>query len=1216
MAELYGRNDFARVLNDARLEHHLSVREAARIAGIPYGTLQGWLSGRHFPVPALRANCVRLLEVLDLADSFAPDFWSGSPTASSDPRGDVNAPFLGLRPFGADDTELFHGRTAEVGRLIEAVRVAMPHGIVVVVGASGSGKSSLLAAGLIPATRAEQGPLAERSSAMVHPADLASGTTDTDLVVVDQFDDIFAESTETRERVFELLARQAERSVVVIALRSDAFALAAAVPNLSAALAHPFLVAPLSQSELGEAITGPAAARGVRVEAELVRILLDEVGSNVGNASAMLPLLSSSLLATWAVGRGSTMTVADYYVAGGLAGAVDRHAEGVYAMLEVERQARARQLFLRLIRFADDVPLRRPISSADLDILDREIAALFVNARILTVADGAVRISHEALLEHWARLRGWVDAQRADLESLSRLRRATVVWVDSGRDPAALIPLNRLETVADWIDEPQRRELLAPDESEYVEASAAHFTSVLAKEQQQTRSLRRQRRALTASLALVSVLALVVGLLSVQTQRNADEARNQRNIAQSRQVAMAAETSRSQDSNLQAQMALVSSRLAATQEGESALLDATSVDVPTRWLGAATSALGVAADGSVIVRANGDGSATWWRGDEVSSTPGHRFSVVETPTPIYSVAVARVRGRVLAAFGGPEVCSIWDIDSEPTLMNRLDCAGVTVYALRFEPDHGRLAMGTSDGKIQVVDVGNPTPTLLHTMELDDGSPVSSLAWGPTGLLVAGGAASGVARWRVGARISRLPALPTVVGGVAMRVLGLAVNGSQLVAGLRGSAMLRWKLDGDHAVESAPVTTFKSWVNDVAFASDGRTIVAGSSDQSVRVIDAASGEVQRDLAGPSIVTGVAIVDGRPVSASTDGALRVWAQVSPLLRTGTTPVYNVSSDADANWLAAGTAGNGIALWGLATGKKAQVEPPDLRPGDAQTGAVAVASSGQFMLGGTQGGSLLSWRLANGRASFVGQVEGLGGAAAYVTISPGTSLAAAIAYGGASTGVYRMSDDGTAVLSATLETPGPQLAAFSRDSRLLAIALANNSVAIYSTEDPSRPRKVATLSGFTTAPISLAFSPTEDLLAVGEDSGLVTLWSTSDVAQPVKDTELGDAHASAYGLAFTPDGRRLAAATADGQVWGWQIGDQKDSIWSLTTQVGRPWDVRFFEAGERLVVAGDDGRLQTWDVDPTEAAAKICSSRGNELTATEWARYLPSITEFDPC
>lgn len=268
------RQELVRLLAEARQAKNLSIRACAKLAGVPAATAQGWLNGRHLPTPALRDNFEQLLRALELdipKSSWRPETRS---SAEADPA--ARAPYLGLRSYGRADADLFWGRDAQAKRLAELI-ADMPdrRGIVALVGGSGSGKSSLLAAGLV-AGECSSGILAGWRAVLM-PVDALTTETQAELVVIDQFEELLTGDPDTLSAALDTVESLAASSCVVIGLRSDAYAAAALQPALMSALERPVLISEMTRDELTEAIVRPAEAVGVNVEPELVRAFLDDL---------------------------------------------------------------------------------------------------------------------------------------------------------------------------------------------------------------------------------------------------------------------------------------------------------------------------------------------------------------------------------------------------------------------------------------------------------------------------------------------------------------------------------------------------------------------------------------------------------------------------------------------------------------------------------------------------------------------------------------------------------------------------------------------------------------------------------------------------------------------------------------------------------------------------------------------------------------------------
>jgi class 3 adenylate cyclase/WD40 repeat protein len=461
------------------------------------------------------------------------------------------SPYKGLDSFGPEDADAFFGREALVADLIAR---AAGGGLLTVVGASGSGKSSLVRAGLVPALAAGVLPDSQNWTTVVTrpgehpgraldvavlsalPSAAASELTGEApllvqlaardagpqvLVVVDQAEELFTVCTNEAERA-EFLAgllavadRPSGRVGVVLTVRADYYGRFAADQRLASALAaNQVLVGPMSADEYRRTITRPAQRHGVTLEPELVDALVDEVTGEPG----ALPLLSTALVELWDARTDRTMTMSSYQVTGGLHAAVARMAESVYGGLDPDGQERARRIFLRLTGpGAGDTVVKRRVRLADL-ITDEHTSALvdhLATRRLLTIGDGAAEVAHEALLREWPRFQEWLADDREGIRVRAHLADAAEAWTGRGRDEGDLYRGARLSATMDWTT--QHAQDLAPVEQEFITASNNEAQRVTS----QQRRLNRRLRGLLIGVATLLVLALVAGVGALVQRQHA-----------------------------------------------------------------------------------------------------------------------------------------------------------------------------------------------------------------------------------------------------------------------------------------------------------------------------------------------------------------------------------------------------------------------------------------------------------------------------------------------------------------------------------------------------------------------------------------------------------------------------------------------------------------------------------------------------------------------
>ena len=454
-------------------------------------------------------------------------------------------PFKGLRPFGEADAGDFHGREALVGRLLGRLEDVLHDGrLLLVVGPSGSGKSSVVRAGLVPALRAGavegsdrwciatmapgNAPVRQLAAALrsagalpsagqveraattgellpLFGAALAGGAPRL-LLVIDQFEELYTRVDEaSRERFLDALlgalGAPDGQVVIVATLRADFFHLPLGSPNLGDLVRRGVeVVTPLSRAELERAIVRPADGVGVVVEPGLAT----EIAGDVERQSGALPLVQFALTDLFDRSDGHVLTRDGYAAIGGAVAALGRRADEAWQSLDDEGREVARQVLLRLVVVAEGSEVaacrvaRDELRSlgapgfVDAVLDDLGERRLLTFDREPTTGEPTVEVAHEALLVHWPRLAAWIDDQRRDLWMRRRLGDAAAEWEAAGRAPGFLAAGARLDQMASWAEATRLR--LNDGERTYLHASLAE-------------RVRLERRARTARLGLVGLLA-------------------------------------------------------------------------------------------------------------------------------------------------------------------------------------------------------------------------------------------------------------------------------------------------------------------------------------------------------------------------------------------------------------------------------------------------------------------------------------------------------------------------------------------------------------------------------------------------------------------------------------------------------------------------------------------------------------------------------------
>jgi WD40 repeat protein len=484
-----------------------------------------------------------------------------APGPSDLPDSAVVCPFRGLEVFEEEHAEFFFGREALTQHLVEQLRIDR---FLAVVGPSGSGKSSLVRAGLVPQVRqgtlsnsqvwpvvllkpgphpldtlasrllpllgSAADPLAARQTLLdtltrderglhvtVQTALASMGDSRRMLLVIDQFEELFTLCRDDAERhrfIATLLYASAipgGQTIAVITMRADFLGKCAAYADLAARLKGLELVGPMDVADLRRAMLGPAEKVGLRYEKGLVESILEDLGDEPGG----LPLLQHTLLELWERRRGGWLTTDAYQTIGGVRGALAQRADAVYDRLPSVQQAAARRVLLRLTQpgeGTEDTRRRAPLSellpahdgAADVEAAVRALT----DARLLitsTDEPGAeiVDVAHEALIRGWPRLQGWIDENRAALRTHRRLTEAANEWATNTRDASFLYRGARLAEAQEWAT--AHADDLNELEQQFLEAS------VTTREAERRAAQRRVRQVIGGLVSALVVISVVAG---------------------------------------------------------------------------------------------------------------------------------------------------------------------------------------------------------------------------------------------------------------------------------------------------------------------------------------------------------------------------------------------------------------------------------------------------------------------------------------------------------------------------------------------------------------------------------------------------------------------------------------------------------------------------------------------------------------------------------
>jgi WD40 repeat protein len=1077
-------------------------------------------------------------------------------------------PYRGLEAFRKEDADRFLGREALVEglwqRFLELHRGAVdgkaPVQLLAILGASGSGKSSVAQAGLL--AELDRRPLPGRplppsvvltpqarplESLAVALARLATGEVTPAhkaqefeqvlheregsdglrylaermlgveragvILLVDQFEEVFSlcDDLKQREAFIGNLMQAARgpggRVSIILTLRSDFLGEVNRHPELSQLIAAQNVVVPvMGEANLRRAIEEPAKRTGREIDPGTVELLIEQTEGREG----ALPLLEFVLTRIWD-GFGRNVSAAETVRAlRGVGGALAKEAQDLYDSLDENDQAIARRAFLAMVQLGEGTrDTRRRASLAEMvtrDWCEHRVLALLrrfsqPDRRLISLSDldgqTAAEVTHEALFDHWRPMKVWLDEERDDLRFERRLSEAVAEWDRHGKPGGLLWRPPSLDLLRSWREKHGNR--MNARQMAFADKSEAGQRAEKDRERRQAeeRQALLERALRTQSLFLASIS---------QQQTARGDATNG--------MLLALEALRNDMGSPE--------RRPYVAEAEAALY------------------------------------AAVMHNREIVDLQGHAAAVRST-------AFSRDSRRVVTA-SNDGTARLWDTDSGKTLVT-LQGHTAAVWSAAFSVDGTRVVTASNDNTARLWDAGSGIPLIIlrgHT------AAVWSAVFSQDDMRVVTASADCTARlWNA----SSGEPLVTLEGHTAsVWCAALSQDGTRVITTSRDNTARLW-----NAASGQLLFVLEGHTDDVlaaTFSADGARVITASGDHTARLWDAASGEPLFTLEGHTalVLSAAFNQDGtRVVTASADGTGRLWDTASGktklTLQGHAGAVWSAVVSQDGRRALTASEDNTARLWDTTSGKTLLT----LEGHKAPVLAATFSQDGTQVVTACADGTARLWGTALGKTLLTLVLQGH------------TAAVRSAAFSQDGTQVVTASDDRTVVVwdaasgvrLVTLQrhTAAVGSAAFNYDGTRVVTACLDHTARLW---NATSGEPLVTLQGHAAAVWSAELSQDGTRAATASDDKTARLW---DAASGKTLVTLQGHTAAVWSAAFSQNGTRVITASADGTARVWDTDSGKTLI-TLQGHTAAVWSAAFSQDGMRAVTASNDGTARLWD------------------------------------
>jgi len=1120
-------------------------------------------------------------------------------------------PYKGLRAFQEADASDFFGREKLIARLLK--RLSEPdEPLLAVVGPSGSGKSSVVHAGLIPAIRngalkgskdwyvadfapgtapLERLEVALLSVAINPPADLGERLrTDPNalrdvvktilpdhdnsvlLLVIDQFEEVFtliedqAQTKHFLQLIHHAVTEPNTPLKIILTLRADYYDRPLLHPEFGDLLRrHTEVVLPLDTEELTRAITAPAQRAGLIVEPELIAAILRDVSEQPG----ALPLLEFALTELYERREGRALGFATYRKAGGVTGSLTRRADEIYTQSDPEDQRLARQIFMRLVTLGDgEEDTRRRVRHSELSSLAEdasqldEVINLYSKYRLLTLdidpftRETTIEVAHEALIRNWERLREWLSFNRETLRLQRQLSSAAADWSNAKRDPdylavgARLIQFKTLLGAEITLNADERAFLQESIESEAI----LHAQAEARRRKQVELGQRAARLAQEVSdvqrRAANRMMYFLIALFGFTVLLGMALIVSFKSANRSDSLRLAAEALNVLQNNSDGELATI--------------LALRSLKVSYTLQGDAALQQAVSGNYLKAVFADSQRSITG-----VAFNPaGTQFVTVGAQ----NTDDVKQNLHFYDAGTGKLIRSISMMDER---------------SVHFNPTGNLVAVANASGQIELYQ-NNPLPGTWIKNFGDHTGAVNSVQLSDK-FLLSGGEDATARLWDIGTgkEIRQFPGHTASVESVqfspdaeAKFVLTASMDGKVRLFETATGNLVREFADGVDRFHAA------------LFSPDGKRIAAGGYNEQVVVWDVATGAILHRFQGhaDAIFSLAWSPNGKLIaSGSADRIAIVWdAETGAMLRRYVghiDTVNSISFSPDGQFVLTGSADTTARLWNVyesnqLTGHTDTVYHADISP------------LGNIIASASKDATARLWDIQTGRELF--------------TLQGHTQRLWGVAFSRDGRYVVTASDDKTARVW-DVQT-GKEInrfdhnatvwaAAFSPDGKYVVTGGGDKTGNVW---EIATGKKVQQFVGHTDEIYGVAFSPDGKTVVTVSVDRTARLWDVASGQQ----IHIFEGHTDQiYNVAFSHDGKKIATSSRDTTARIWDVQTAKQiRVFSGHNDV--VWTVVFSSDDKKILTAGQDKTVRVWDVGTGEEIRRIT---GHTATVTS-AHFSP--------